>query len=117
MGRIAFWSLSIGYMGACPPYCLCCPRYCLCPGWHGARVDQVEMRGRIRMRHEHINKHMKNFGCLLNRFRSNTTKHSSCFRAVAALTQVSITSGEPMMDVSEYDDRMSDLEIGQHYGL
>ena len=29
-----------GYMGECP-------RYCLCPGWHGIRVDQMEMRARV----------------------------------------------------------------------
>lgn len=72
-----------GYMGECP-------RYCVCPGWHNSRVDQMELRGRVRMRHEHINKRMKNFGCLLNRFRSSVTKHSACFRAVAVLTQLSL---------------------------
>ena len=94
-----------------------CPRYCLCPGWHQSREDQKRLHGHVRMRHEHVNKRMKNFNCLLNRFRSTPTKHSSCFRAVAVLTQLSMESGEPMINMREYDDRLSDDQIIQLFGV
>jgi hypothetical protein len=69
------------------------------------------------MRHEHINKRVKNFECLLNRFCHDIDKHSSCFRAVAVFTQLSIESCEPMIDMREYDDRLSDLQVRAMFGI
>ena len=80
--------------------------YCICPAGYDTREDQKKMRGRVRMRHEHVNKRMKHFNCLLNRFRHSITKHGACFRAVAVLVQLTMESGEPMIDMSEYDDRL-----------
>ena len=94
-----------------------CPGCCMCPGWFDANEDQAKLRGRVRMRHEIVNKRMKNFGCLLSRFRHDATKHSACFRAVAVLTQLSMESGEPLIDVREYDDRLTDAQILQIFGV
>ena len=99
-----------GYMGECPGYCIC-------PGYHSAREDQARLRGRVRMRHEKINKRMKNFTCLLERFRHSATKHSACFRAVAVLTQLAIECGEEMINMEEYDDRLTDNQIRTIYGV
>lgn len=93
-----------------------CPAYCVCPGGFDAREDQARLRGKVRMRHEHVNKRMKNFACLLNRFRHGVEKHSSCFRAVAVVTQLSMEGGEPMIDMTEYDDRLTDDQVDQLFG-
>ena len=69
------------------------------------------------MRHEHVNERMKNFRCMVERFNHGIEKHSACFHAVAVLTQFSMESGEPMIDMSEYDDRLSDAEVLQHFGV
>ena len=94
-----------------------CPAYTLVPGWHNTRTDQKKMKARVRMRHEHVNKRMKNFKCLLERFRSSPSKHSCCFRAVAIVTQLSMETGEPMIDMREYDDRLTDLQVQQMFGI
>jgi len=99
-----------GYMGEYPAYVDC-------PGGYAARPDQERMRGRLRMRHEHVNKRMKNFRCMVNRFNHGVEKHSSCFRAVAVLTQLSMESGEPMIDMREYDDRLSDAQVRVMFGV
>jgi hypothetical protein len=93
------------------------PAYINCPSGFAMRQDQERMRGRLRMRHEHVNKRMKNFSCLVNRFRHDIDKHSACFRAVAVLTQLSMESGEPMIDMREYDDRLSDLQVQAMFGV
>ena len=92
------------------------PGFCLCPGGRTARADQERLRGKVRMRHEHVNERMKNFGCLVNRFNHGIEKHSACFRAVAVITQLSMESGEPMIDMREYDDRLTDNQIQQRFG-
>ena len=62
------------------------------------------MQARVRSRHETVNKRMKQFGCLRQPFRHHDfAKHSSCFRAVAVLTQVAIEFGETLFEV-EYSD-------------
>lgn len=99
-----------GYMGECPAYVSC-------PGWHSQRTDQKRLKSRVRMRHEHVNTRMKNFKCMVERFRHPVAKHASCFRAVAVVTQLAMENGEPMIDMSEYDDRLTDLQIHQIFGI
>ena len=60
---------------------------------------------------------LKTFNCLLARFHDGVTKHGLCFRAVAVLTQLAIESGEPLMDMREYDDRLTDREVSQIFGV
>lgn len=93
------------------------PAFCICPKGYATRTDQKKLRGRVRMRHEHVNERMKNFQCLVRRFRHSIEQHSACFRAVAVLTQLAIESGKPMIDMSEYDDRLSDAQIVQRFGV
>jgi hypothetical protein len=48
---------------------------------------------------------MKQFNCLKNQFRHHDiAKHSSCFRAVAVLTQLAIEFGESLFEVEYSDD-------------
>lgn len=99
-----------GYIGECP-------RFCKCPGGFHGRLDQERMRGRVRMRHETVNKRLKQFACLTKKFRHSAEKHSACFRGAAILTQLAIEGGEELFDVREYDDALSDLQVEQLYGL
>lgn len=69
------------------------------------------------MGHKHINEQMKNFNCLANRFNHGIEKHSAAFRAVAVITQLSIETGEPMIDMREYDDRLSDADVLLQFGV
>jgi hypothetical protein len=51
---------------------------------------------RARGRHETVNRRFKQFGCLQNTFRHDTSKHDMVFRAVVVLTQLSINNGESL---------------------
>lgn len=88
-----------GYIGEAP-------RYVKCPAKTFGENDDAKdaMCARLRLRHETVNKKLKQFGCLRNRFRHHDfAKHSSCFRAAAVITQVGIDFGEKLFDV-EYTD-------------
>ena len=39
------------------------------------------------------------------------------FRAVEVLTQLSMESGEPMIDMREYDDTLTDADVTYLYGV
>jgi len=86
-----------GYLGEAP-------RYIKCPKSFTHLDKALQMEQDVRSRHEMVNKRLKQWACLRNRFRHHEfEKHSSCFRAVAVLTQVAIEHGEPLPDV-EYSD-------------
>lgn len=53
----------------------------------------------IMARHETVNKRMKQWGCLNQRFRHRVILHPMCFRAVANLTQLMIMLGEELYQV------------------
>ena len=93
------------------------PEYVKCPGSFSAPLDQQKLRGRVRMRHETVNEHLKNFSCLKKKFRHDNDKHGMCFRAVAVATQLAMELGEELFDVREYDDRLTDEQITALYGL
>ena len=83
-------------------------------GYHG-HVDKVkvpdndmlskksEMQGRVRERHETLNRRLKNWGILGQVFRHNVLLHGMGFHACAVLTQLTIENGEPLFEVEYYD--------------
>ena len=81
------------------------PRHCKIPDPLDT-VSAAIMRQRVMQRHETVNKRFKNFGCLKQVFRHNLLFHSSCFRAVAVVTQMAFNNGEPVFQV-DYDDRQA----------
>lgn len=93
------------------------PGYCICPKGYATRTNQKKLRRRVQMQHEHINERMKNFQCLSLRFWHSVEQHSACFHAVAVLTQFAIKSGDPMIDMQEYDDRLSNDQIRQQFAF
>lgn len=99
-----------GYLGESP-------EFCKVPGSLTNPPDRERLQKRVRLRHESVNERMKNWGCLLNRFRHGIAKHSACFRAIAVLTELAIESGEELFDVREYDDRWNDDFIRNVLGL
>jgi hypothetical protein len=86
-----------GYVGEAPAHVKC-------PMSFTNDERKLAMQNRVRSRHETINKRLKQWGCLRQQFRHHdVAKHSSCFRAVAVLTQLSIEFGETAFQV-EYSD-------------
>ena len=64
----------------------------------------LRTRGVVRRRHETVNKRMKQFECLGNKYRHDVSFHGVCFRACAVLTQLAFEHGKPMFQVPEYAD-------------
>ena len=58
---------------------------------------------RIMARHETVNRRMKQFGVLSQKFRHDRGLHPQCFHAVANLTQLMIANGERLFEI---DDEM-----------
>ena len=72
-------------------------------GYQGPRVcrpsdyaTQEEKQAKLlaRLRHETINRRLKQFGILGQTYRHSLDKHQFVFRAIAVITQLEITSGE-----------------------
>ena len=63
------------------------------PNDYVSLTDKKAM-SRARSRHETVNKRLKQFGCLKQRFRHERDKHQLCFAAVAVCTQLSFERGE-----------------------
>jgi hypothetical protein len=99
-----------GYIGVCPGHTKC-------PGHISSEKRRERMQMRTRLRHETINERFKNWRCLEERFRHGIEKHSSCFRAIAVLTQLAIESGESLFDAREYDDDLTDDDVRNVLGL
>ena len=60
-----------------------------------------DVRNRVRARHETINRRMKVFNCLAQKFHhSDLGKHQDCFRAVAAIVQYALEHGEQIWQVN-----------------
>lgn len=92
------------------------PRFCKTPNHWLTRKDQERMRGRLRRRHETINRRIKVFKALDVVFRHNVEKHSICFRVACIMVQLAIECGEQaLFDVREYDDRLSDDQAEAAY--
>jgi hypothetical protein len=59
------------------------------------------MKQDARARHETVNGRFKQFNCL-GRFRHDKELHVYCFHAIAVITQIAITHGEPLYDIDYY---------------
>ena len=71
---------------------------------HVATPDgEQDVAGRIRGRHETVNRRFKQFNILHRVFRHDVAKHQSAFGAVAVITQLNIENGEPLFHV-DYDE-------------
>ena len=53
----------------------------------------------IMARHETVNRRLKQFGILSQRFRHSLQLHPICFDAIVNITQLLIESGEPLYDI------------------
>lgn len=53
----------------------------------------------IMARHETVNKRIRQFKVLSDRFRHKLTFHRRCFHAVVNITQLNINNGEPLFSV------------------
>jgi hypothetical protein len=78
---------------------------------YAATLDFKIMQERVRLRHETVNKRLKQFGSLRKRFDHSIFQHSCCFYAAAVLTQFAIEDGEPLFEV-EYDDTVEHVAYG-----
>ena len=96
-----------GYMGDCP-------RFVCCPQGIASRPQQSHMQARLRMCHEQINERMKNYNCLVKRFVHGLDKHSSCFHAVAMITQIDLSRGDDLWSCSSMM-RMTDGEVEHRF--
>ena len=69
---------------------------------------EKKMKAKVRSRHETVNKRFKQWGCLKQAFwRDDEQRHSSVFRAVAVITQLSIEDGEPLFGVKHDDSKFN----------
>ena len=71
--------------------------------YHYLSEEEMKMAGTARSRHETVNGRFKSFAVLTKSFRHELAKHSACFRAVAVVTQLNISNGNPVFQV-EYND-------------
>ncbi len=72
------------------------PKYFIFPSSNDLSVDRQKI---IMARHETINRRLKIFGVLSNRFRHDLRLHPKCFHAVANLVQISIENGESLYNI------------------
>ena len=61
------------------------------------------MQGRVRVRHEALNRRLKNWVIFSQVYRHDIMRHGEVFRACAVVTQLTIENGEPLFEV-EYKD-------------
>jgi hypothetical protein len=66
-------------------------------------LDQ-RIKAVVRARHETVNRRLKQFGILSQRFRHSRFLHNIVFRAVANITQLSIMMDQPLFDIEYYDN-------------
>ena len=65
-----------------------------------SKPQNQSMEKRVRARHEHCNRRMKQWAILRQEFRHDLTHHESVFCAIAVMTQLCIQNGEPLATVS-----------------
>jgi hypothetical protein len=66
-------------------------------------AEKWVMHGRVRARHETLNRRLKNWGILSQVYCHTIMQHSNVFQACAVVTQLTIKNGEPLFKV-EYKD-------------
>ena len=79
------------------------PAYAKTPKWI---VDESkkDLQNRVRARQETVNKRLKQFGALSQRFRHDLSLHKIVVEAVAVITQLSILSGKSLFAINDYVD-------------
>ena len=86
-----------GYIGEAPLK-VRCPKCITTP------LERKEMMAVVRMRHETVNRRIKQWRCMKDVFRHGIDFHSICFSAVAVMTQIAISQGEPLFQVKYTDN-------------
>ncbi|KAL7516630.1 hypothetical protein ACHAWF_000064 [Thalassiosira exigua] len=72
--------------------------------WHYQTDKEKSIAHIAGLRHETVNGRLKIFQVLTKPFRHSLDKHSSCFRAVAVITQLNIENGSPLFQVEYHDE-------------
>ena len=75
-----------------------------CPSGFANPQENEAMQQRIRNRQETLNKRFKQWEILNVPYRHELSTHGTVFRAIAVITQVAITNGEPLFSTEEYKD-------------
>lgn len=73
-------------------------------GFHTRTGREGEMKKRAGQRHETVNSRLKIFKVLGSEYHHDLTFHSSCFRAVAVITQLNFRTNPPFQ-CEYYDDK------------
>ena len=81
------------------------PERVRCPRCITTPLERKRMMAIVRMRHETINRRVKQWRCLKSVFRHELDLHTDCFTAVCVLTQIAISNGEPLFQV-DYSDNL-----------
>jgi hypothetical protein len=74
-----------------------------CPGCPSNPTNHQSLQKRVQGRHESLNGRFKNWEILKSMYRHDIMEHGNVFRAIAAVTQISIDEGERLFEV-EYSD-------------
>jgi len=74
-----------------------------CQGNVANLAENWEMQGRVRARHEMLNRRLKNWGILSQVFRYHIMMHGDVFWACAVVTQLTVENGEPLFKVEHVD--------------
>lgn len=89
------------------------PERVRCPKCVTVPQERKAMMSVVRSRHETINRRLKQWRILKTMFRHDITMHETAFTAVAVMTQIAISNGEPLFDV-EYSDNF-DVSDDENY--
>ena len=82
------------------------PGKCKSKTGHSTRLaseEQLEVKNRVRARHETVNKRIKQFASISGIFRHSLKHHLDFVHAAVVITQIVIESGEPLFQV-EYEN-------------
>lgn len=73
---------------------------------HDQDPQMLRVRGRVRRRHEGVNKLIKQFKVVgkATIFRHDLSFHQACFTACTILTQLQIQNGHPLYEIPDYHD-------------
>lgn len=82
-----------GYVGS--------PFHCRTPHDYQSKADK-RAKKKARARHETVNRRLKQFGCLGNRYRHSRSKHKCFFRAAAVCVQLTFEHGHPLFQVRHW---------------
>ncbi len=63
-----------------------------------------EAMATARARHETLNRRLKTWGCLQQKWRHDRSKHHLAFRSIATITQLEIENGHSLFQVDNYKD-------------